>query len=35
VDHIVRQFDEWYEAFDVGPDSSEWIAPVNRIRLFT
>jgi predicted metalloendopeptidase len=35
VDHIVRQFDEWYEAFDVGPDSSEWIAPANRIRLFT
>jgi predicted metalloendopeptidase len=35
VDHIVRQFDEWYEAFDVGPESSEWIAPANRIRLFT
>jgi len=35
VDHIVRQFDEWYEAFDVGPDSSEWIAPAHRIRLFT
>lgn len=34
VDHVVRQFDEWYEAFDVGPDSSEWIAPADRIRLF-
>jgi len=34
VDHVVRQFDEWYEAFDVGPDSSEWIAPSRRIRLF-
>jgi predicted metalloendopeptidase len=34
VDHVVRQFDEWYDAFDVGPDSSEWIAPSHRIRLF-
>jgi len=34
VNHIVRQLDEWYEAFDVGPESSEWIAPSQRIHFF-
>jgi predicted metalloendopeptidase len=34
VNHVVRQFKEWYEAFDVGPDSAGWIAPEDRIRFF-
>jgi predicted metalloendopeptidase len=34
VNHVVRQFDEWYEAFDVGADSAGWIAPEKRIHFF-
>ena len=34
VNHVVRQFDEWYEAFDVGPDSKGWIAPEKRVHFF-
>lgn len=34
VEHVVRQFQEWYDAFDIGPDSIEWIDPAHRIRLF-
>ena len=34
VNHAVRQMDEWYEAFDVGPDSPEWIPPNQRIHFF-
>ena len=34
VNHVVRQLDEWYEAFDVGSSDPEWIAPEHRIRFF-
>ena len=34
VNHVVRQFDEWYEAFDVGPESEGWIAPEKRVHFF-
>lgn len=31
---IVRNFDEWYEAFDVGPDSALYLPPEERIRVW-
>jgi putative endopeptidase len=34
VNHAVRQMDEWYEAFDVGPECAEYVAPKDRIRFF-
>ena len=34
VNHIVHQMDEWYEAFDIGPESAEWVAPEKRIHFF-
>ena len=34
VNEVVRQFDEWYEAFDIDEHSTSWIAPENRIHFF-
>lgn len=34
VNGIVRNFDEWYEAFDVGPDHALYLAPEERIRIW-
>jgi predicted metalloendopeptidase len=34
VNHIVRQFDEWYMAFDITPDCPGFIPPAQRIRFF-
>lgn len=34
VNHAVRQFDEWYEAFDITPESPGYISPEKRIRFF-
>lgn len=34
VNHVVRQFDEWYEAFGVGEDCPGYIPPDKRIRFF-
>jgi predicted metalloendopeptidase len=34
VNHAVRQFDEWYEAFDVGEECPDYVPPANRIRFF-
>ena len=34
VNHIVRHFDEWYEAFDVADSCPEAIPPAQRIRFF-
>jgi predicted metalloendopeptidase len=34
VNHIVRHFDEWYEAFDVSESCPEAIPPAQRIRFF-
>ncbi len=34
VNGIVRNFDEWYEAFDVGPDHELYLPPEERIRIW-
>lgn len=34
VNLIVRQFDEWYEAFDISPDCPDYVPPAKRIRFF-
>jgi putative endopeptidase len=34
VNLIVSQIDEWYEAFDITPENSLYIAPENRITIF-
>jgi putative endopeptidase len=34
VNLVVRQFAEFYEAFDIGTDSPGWIAPEDRIQLW-
>jgi predicted metalloendopeptidase len=34
VNHAVRQMDEWYEAFDVGPECEEYLTQAQRIRFF-
>ena len=34
VNGIVRNFDEWYEAFDVGPDHALYLPPEERIRIW-
>jgi len=30
----VRNFDEWYEAFDVQPEDKLYLAPEDRIRIW-
>jgi predicted metalloendopeptidase len=34
VNHVVRQFDEWYEAFDISPTCEDYIPPEKRIHFF-
>lgn len=34
VNNIVRQMDEWYAAYDVGPDCPGYIAPEHRLHMF-
>ncbi|MEO0550313.1 MAG: M13 family metallopeptidase [Pseudomonadota bacterium] len=34
VNGIVRNFDEWYEAFDVGPEHALYLPPEERIRIW-
>lgn len=34
VNFVVRQFSEFYEAFDIGPEDLGFIAPEKRIRLW-
>ena len=34
VNHAVRQFDEWYEAFDIGSDCPDYIPPEKRVQFF-
>lgn len=34
VNLVVRQFDEWYFAFDVRDDSPMYVKPEDRIRIF-
>jgi predicted metalloendopeptidase len=34
VNHVVRQFDEWYEAFDIADGAEGWIPVADRIHFF-
>ena len=34
VNNIVRQFDDWYECFDVKPGNVLYTSPEDRIRIF-
>ena len=34
VNGVVRNFDEWYEAFDVQPDNALYLAPEDRVRIW-
>ncbi|MEO1404993.1 MAG: M13 family metallopeptidase [Pseudomonadota bacterium] len=34
VNGIVRNMDEWYEAFDIQPDDELYLAPEDRIRIW-
>jgi putative endopeptidase len=34
VSHAVRQFNEWYEAFDITENCAGYIPPAERIRFF-
>lgn len=34
VDGIVRNMDEWYEAFDVQPGDALYLAPEDRVRIW-
>ena len=34
VNHVLRQMDEWYEAFDIGPGCPDYVEPAKRIRFF-
>ena len=34
VNGIVPNFDEWYEAFDIGPDHEMYLPPEERIRIW-
>ena len=34
VNGVVRNFDEWYEAFDVQPEDALYLAPKDRVRIW-
>ncbi len=34
VNGIVRNFDEWYDAFDIGPDNALYLPPEERIHIW-
>lgn len=34
VNGIVRNIDEWYEAFEVGPDDEMYLAPEDRVKIW-
>jgi putative endopeptidase len=34
VNGIVRNFDEWYEAFDISPEQALYLPPEQRIRIW-
>ena len=34
VNLVVNQFQEWYDAFDVGPGDPMYVAPEKRLRIF-
>ena len=34
INGVVRNFDEWYDAFDVAPDDALYLPPEERIRIW-
>jgi len=34
VNGVVRNFDEWYTAFDVQPEDALYLAPEERVRIW-
>jgi len=34
INAIVRNFDEWYRAFDVKPGDKLYLAPADRVRIW-
>ena len=34
VNGVVRNFDEWYEAFDVQPEDALYLSPQDRVRIW-
>ena len=34
VNGVVRNFDEWYEAFDVLPEDALYLSPEERVRIW-
>jgi len=34
VNHVVRMFDEWYDAYGIRKDCAEWIPPKRRVQFF-
>lgn len=35
VNHVVRQLDEWYLAYDIDPECPDYIKPEHRIHFFS
>jgi predicted metalloendopeptidase len=35
VNHTLRQFDDWYAAFDISPECEGYVPPEKRIRFFS
>jgi endothelin-converting enzyme/putative endopeptidase len=35
VNHVVRQMDEWYLAYDISPECPDYIKPEHRIHFFS
>ena len=34
INAVVRNFDEWYKAFDVTPDDDLYLPPAERVRIW-
>jgi len=34
VNGVVRNIDQWYEAFDIGEDDALYLAPEDRVRIW-
>jgi putative endopeptidase len=34
VNHVLRQMDEWYDAFDIDPSCPDYVPPAKRIHFF-
>ncbi len=34
INGVVRNMDQWYEAFDIGEDSEMYLPPEERVRIW-